>query len=224
MKIKNKKFLTVLLIFTLCLTLFATAAQAAELPSFELPVTVSLDGTLPSVDEDFTIVLKADNPAYPMPKGSENGVFSMIITGANTVKMPVIEYSSVGIYTYTIFQEANTNEDCSYDSIVYNLVVYVTNAEEGSGLEITVLLYQLGETDKLSEVVFHNEYDVTVVAGDTDEQPGPADDTDTVVKSASDQPKTDDEALIWPYVVLFISAVGLLLILGFSMNKRKTNG
>ncbi|NMB03854.1 MAG: Cna B-type domain-containing protein [Tissierellia bacterium] len=103
--------------------------------------------------------MKSDNPDYPMPAGSVDGVYSMIITGANTVKLPEIKYSSLGVYTYTIYQEPGSNKLASYDDTRYNLVVYVTNAEDGSGLETTVILYKLGETEKYDGVVFENEYE-----------------------------------------------------------------
>lgn len=47
----------------------------------------------------------------------------------------------------------------TYDSTRYQLVVYVTNAQGGSGLETTVLLYLVGEEGKLDEVIFDNRYD-----------------------------------------------------------------
>lgn len=203
MRTKHIKFMMVLLII-MGLTVLAPIALAAEVRSGEIPVTVSLSGALPTVDEDYEIILKADNPANPMPTGSVLGTFSMLITGANTVKMPEIKFSSLGIYTYTIFQKAGTNELGTYDSGVYHLSVYVTNAENGSGFETTILLNKLGDTKKLDEIVFHNKYDP---------KPAPA--------PAPQQPKTDDETVIWPYIGLFISGAGILLILGLTLKRQR---
>lgn len=161
---KNKpKHMAALLTLILCLALFTATAAAAEVQSGELPVTINLEGSLPEVDEAYTIVMKADNPAYPMPEGSKNGLFSMVVTGADTAKLPGIRFPSLGIYTYTIFQEAGTNELAVYDDSAYNLVVYVTNNESGSGLETTILLYLLGETEKYEEVAFNNNYAQVII-------------------------------------------------------------
>lgn len=205
MRTNPTKFMMVLLILTMCLTVLAPMALAAEVRSGEIPVTVSLSGSPPTVAEDFKIVLKADHRDFPMPEGSANGVFSMNIKGANTAKLPQINYSSLGIYNYTIFQETGTHERGTYDNRVYNLIVYVTNAENGSGLETTVILYKPGETKKLDEVIFHNHYD-----------PEPP------TKLATYPPKTGDETVIWPYVGLFICGAGILLILGLTLKNKKS--
>ena len=160
MKIKYSKILAKLIIFTMLLTILSPAALAVvEAPGFELPITVKLTGSPPTDDEDYKIILEADNPDYPMPDGSINGKYTQIIKGAGTVKLPKIEYSSLGVFTYTINQEAGSNRLASYDDSEYNLVVYVTNAGNESGLEITVILYLLGEEGKLDEVIFENDYD-----------------------------------------------------------------
>lgn len=158
MKKRQSKFMMYLLIFTMFLVLFAPKALAEGVQSGEIPLTISLSGLPPVLDEDYEIVMKADNPAYPMPAGSIDGLFSMKVTGADTVKLPGIDFSSLGIYTYKIFQEPGTNELGVYSDSVYNLMVYVTNAHEGNGLETTVLLYLLGENEKYDEVVFNNNY------------------------------------------------------------------
>lgn len=163
MKTKQAKFMMVLLILIICLIVLAPTALASEVRSGEIPVTISLGDSPPAIEEDYKIMLKADNIAYPMPEGSVDGLFSMDIIGADTTKLPEIGFSSLGIYTYTISQEAGTNELATYDDSKYNLIVYVTNAEDGSGLETAVLLYMIGETEKLEGVVFHNDYDTIII-------------------------------------------------------------
>lgn len=157
MRFKYSKLLAMLLIFTSFLTILSPVILAEEAPGFELPVTVKLRGWPPTGGEDYKIVLKADNLGYPMPEDSEDGIYNLIITGESTVKLPKIRFSSRGIYTYTIYQLSGTNPLATYDDTRYNLVVYVTNAD-GSDLEITVILYLLGEEGKLDEVIFENDY------------------------------------------------------------------
>lgn len=214
MRKKYSKIIMTLLIFTMSLTLLAPVAFAEGEPSIEIPVTVKLSGWPPTDDEDYKIVLKSDNPDYPMPAGNVDGVYSMIITGANTVKLPEIKYSSLGVYTYTIYQEPGSNKLASYDDTRYNLVVYVTNAEDGSGLETTVILYKLGETEKYDGVVFENEYE-------KEKEPPPPVKPDPPKPEKPKPPQTSDDTAILPYIGLFISGAAIVLFLGFTVKKRE---
>ncbi len=159
MKRKYLRTLAMLLIFPMLFMLLVPTVSASSLPGLKLPVTVKLSGGPPTEDEDYTIVLKADNPEYPMPEGSLDGSYTMTIKGEGSKELPEINFSSVGVYTYTISQLAGVNELASYDDKVYNLVVFVTNAKNGSGLEITVNLYLLGEKEKQDELLFLNNYE-----------------------------------------------------------------
>lgn len=216
MRTKHSKVIMTLLAFTMCLTILAPAVFAEEAPSVEIPVTVKSSGSPPTDDEDYKIVLESDNADYPMPVGSEDGIFSMIITGENTIKMPNIQYSSLGIYTYTIYQIPGSNKLATYDDTKYNLVVYVTNAEAGSGLETTVILYLLGETDKHDEVIFNNEYEKEITPSPPDKSGPPGPET----LDRPQPPQTSDDNTIWPYVGLFISGAAMIFILGMTIKKK----
>lgn len=169
-----RKWLSVsLVIAVICSMTMILPAYAAELPGVSVPVTISLSGTLPYPTEDYTVVLKADDSAYPMPEGSVNGVYSLTITGEDTESFPTIIYDRVGIYTYTIYQVAGTNQKCTYDDTVYSLTVTVSNKEDYSGLEATAVLYSDSDGDKLSGAEFANKYKV---------------------EPPSDTPKTGDES------------------------------
>ncbi len=133
-------------------------ALAAENPAVSVPVSVTLENA-PEVSEDYTVVLKADDASYPMPEGSYDGELKTVINGEASVNLPSITYNHVGIYTYTIFEEVGANEKCTYDSTVYTLTVYITNEEDGSGLEATAVLYPETQGDKLSCAEFKNVYE-----------------------------------------------------------------
>lgn len=194
---KHPKILMMLLILTMFLMVFPTSIFAEETPSVEVPVTVRVDGTAPEDSEIYTVVFEADNPDYPMPAASEDGVYNLTITGEDTVAFPEIKFSQRGIYTYTIYQSPGTNELASYDETMYNLVVYVTNAQDVTGLETTVLLYLVGEVEKLDEILFVNEYEEVIPP----------------------IPRTSDDTVIWPYVGLFILGLSLLVLLRVTARK-----
>lgn len=239
MKIEHAKILTVLLGFTMLLSVFSPAVFAAETPGFELPVKVKLSGTPPTYNEDYKIILEADNPKYPMPNGSIGGFYTLTITGEGTVKFPEIQYSSIGIYTYKIYQLKGTNNLATYDDTKYHLVVYVTNIEGGSGLETTVLLYLVGEEGKLDEVIFENKYDrpsrpeepETPDRSESPETPDPPPVDEPIPSDLPDSPPTDkpnvpktgDDTVVWPYVGLFISGAAMLIMLGVTIKKNQIN-
>lgn len=146
-----------LLFMIMCLTILTPAAMAAENPSVDISVTVTLSGTLPETPEDFLIKLSAEEMSNPMPEGSLNGISTVIATGAGTVTFPTITYDRVGMYEYTVWQQVGTNPDAVYDTSVYHLKVYVTNAP-GGGLEVTTVLYKNDDTEKSPDIIFENTY------------------------------------------------------------------
>lgn len=187
----------------MCMMSISIPAFAAENPGVSIPVTVSLSGTLPKPAEDFTIKLRADDASYPMPEGTVGEDYTMTITGADTKDLPTITYSAVGIYTYTIYQVAGSNEKCTYDDTVYVLAVYITNAEDGSGLEATAVLYPDSEGDKLPGAEFNNEYET--------EKP-----------VIPDTPKTGDESNPFLYAVLIAVSLCVIVTLFLTHKTRKT--
>lgn len=141
--------LVFLLIFSMALPVFA-----AEAPEIRVPVRIETSGRVPAGVE-YAIVLEADNPNYPMPEGSEDGVFVFRTKETGQHFLPPIQFTKVGVYTYTIKQNPGSNPACTYDDRVYELVVYVTHGDDDD-LQITVLLYLAGSEEKLDEAVFKN--------------------------------------------------------------------
>lgn len=196
--------------------MMAVPVTAAENPGVSIPVTVSLSGTQPELPEDFNIKWKADDDSYPMPEGAEGDVYTMLITGAGTKSFPMITYDRVGIYTYTIYQEAGNNKKCTYDDTVYTLTVYITNAEDGSGLEATAVLYPDTEGDKMTGAGFKNEYET--------ENPNVPDieKKEDGKSTTTESLKTGDEATPILYAVLFAVSLGVIAILFLNRKVRRT--
>lgn len=201
-----KKYRNIILMMIMMMVYSMTmvsSAFAAELPVVSVPVTVSLSGTLPSSAETFTVKIKADDIAYPMPERSENGIYTMTITGADTENIPAITYSKVGIYTYTIYQVKGTNGKCTYDDTVYTLTVYITNAEDGSGLETMAVLYPDEESSKQSGAEFNNVYE-----------------TKLEPTAPSDAPTTGDESNLVLYIVLVCASSAIIFVLILNIKKK----
>lgn len=205
-----RKVMTILLVMLLCLTMLTPAVLAAENPSVELQVSITLEGTLPESADSFVVVLTANDATFPMPAGSENGVYTAAIKGADSVVFPAITYTQVGVYTYTVTQQAGS-ADCAYDSSVYTMTVYVTNAENGDGLEATTVLYRNNETEKCNNVTFNNIYE-------TVNPSSPA---------TPNTPSTGDSSRATLYTALLIGSALLILVLlvaCFRKKRAKGNG
>ena len=194
-----------LVMTVICSTTMILPAYAAELPGVSVPVTISLSGTLPYPAEDYVVVLKADDSAYPMPEGSVDGAYSLTITGEDTENFPTITYDRVGIYTYTVYQVAGINQKCTYDDTVYTLMVTISNKEDYSGLEATAVLYPDSEGDKLPGAEFDNEYETV--------KPTPTD---------PDAPKTGDESSPLLYAVLIAVSMGVIVTLFLTRKSKKS--
>ena len=199
-----KKWLNVffaLVMTIMCSITMVLPVYAAEPPEVSLPVTISLSGTLPYPEEDFKVVLKANNVDDPMPEGTVNGACSVIITGDGSKNFPTIIYDRVGVYSYRIYQVAGTNKKCTYDDRVYTLTVTVSNKTDYSGLEATAVLHPESGGDKLADIEFENKYPV---------EPEPA----------KDLPKTGNQSEPLLYAILMIVSMWVILRL-FPTRKSK---
>ncbi len=208
-------------------------ALAAENPTVSVPVSVTLENA-PEVSEDYTVVLKADDASYPMPEGSADGELKTVINGEASVNLPSISYNHVGIYTYTIFEEVGANEKCTYDSTVYTLTVYITNEEDGSGLEATAVIYPETQGVKLSCAEFKNVYEpeptntpspspsVTPSVTPSVSPSVTPSAAPTKVPTNSDTPKTGDDFKPVLYGTVF--GVSLVAIVGMFFTRKKKSG
>ena len=141
----------------MCLTILTPIARADEHPKLKLSATITFGGSSPEMQEDYLIKLSANELNNPMPKGSLEGVYTMIVKEEGTVTFPEITYSQVGIYQYTIQQEMGLSPEVTYDATQYHLTVVVSNAQAG-GLEIAVVAKEDGKVKKLDELIFANSF------------------------------------------------------------------
>lgn len=206
MKKKMSRVFAVLLMALLCASLMAPVAFAEGEPSVSVPVEITLSGTLPYPAESYVIMLVADDPAYPMPDGAKDGSCSITVTGKGAKNFPPIVYDRVGIYTYTVYQVKGTNPKCSYDAAVYSLKVFITNAEDGSGLEETAILrpVTVDETGKPAEkcavALFHNQYELVPEAN----------------------PRTGDTSAIYLYSSLSVISLAAIATIFSNFRKRRS--
>lgn len=222
MKKRQTKFLITLFIWSLCLTAMAPQVKASEVSSGELPVTIVLEDPITYKNQKYEIELKAEHPDNPMPEGAKDGIFSIFITGEDTVRFPKINYSKIGIYNYTISQKIDNEEDY-LDVKTYSLRVTVTRDEKTDTLQATSAMYVTGQEPKVDGAVFYNGPPPIPVKPT---QPQVEKPTQPPVKKPVEIVKTGDETAIWPYIVMFVSGAGLLAIVtldSMKAMKKKTD-
>lgn len=159
-----KRIVLVLCVLALCTAFLGTTAFAAsDNLTANIPVSITLNGTLPAEAETFVVKVEAVTSGAPMPAGAEGGVYNLELSlGSNSGNVIngsiAIDFAAAGrgVYEYTVSQVAGSDPDCFYDSSVYNVKVYVVNKEDYSGLEMHVVI--TGNGDKPDSIDFVNRY------------------------------------------------------------------
>lgn len=178
MKRLLKGAISTLLIGLMSIQLFGMNVLAEEIPTIKVPVKVSVTGDYPYNAETFDVILSAEDSRYPMPEGSVEGTYTLNVNGGASAHFPEISYPELGVYEYTIHQEKGHYSRGNYDNHVYNMKVFVTNAEQG-GFESTTILYIDDINTKYKEVKFVNSYD-----------PRKEDPTDPTTPTSAPEPTT----------------------------------
>ncbi|SFX14579.1 FctA domain-containing protein, partial [Olsenella sp. kh2p3] len=95
------------------------------------PVTKVVEGN-PSKDATFSFTLTPDNPAYPMPTGTENGVKTTSITGSSSSEFGEISFTAPGTYTYTVAEVQGNAGGYTYDTNTHSIKYTVTDNGDGT--------------------------------------------------------------------------------------------
>lgn len=201
----------------------APVVTPTKTPTITIPVEMKLTGTKPNPAETYNIVLAMDG-VCPMPTGTTGSTYTIQITGEGKAAFS-ITYDTVGIYSYKIYQLVgeNPNPKCHYDKTVYDVVVYVTNNADYTGLETTVCIYPLKEVK--GDVEFKpNEGGAVVNPSGTEYTRGAkVDKADFINKywvAPANTPSTGDESNVVLYALVFVLALATLTT-GIVVLKRK---
>lgn len=99
--------------------------------SVDPPVKKIIEGN-PTGSTDFNFKLVADDPSFPMPEGSVDGIKNVTITNEGESDFGRYDYTEPGIYSYKVYEEHEGKDGYTYDTIVYFLVDTVTSDDRGS--------------------------------------------------------------------------------------------
>lgn len=110
--------------------------QSSEATTATLVAAKTLDGVAPAAGS-YSFTLEPDGDA-PMPSGAKNDDGSLTVTNSagGQVLFGTITYTKEGIYGYTIYEVAGTEDGIDYDLTVYNATVTVTPVSAGLKAEV----------------------------------------------------------------------------------------
>lgn len=169
---KMKRLFVTILVLILSAGMFIIPAWAGDYtPEVSIPVTVNLTGTLPETPDVFNIVLtRPAGSSNPMPAGATGDTYVLPISPkkaegsavASETKNLVMEFNSLGIYSYTIHQQSIGDDDCYQSTKTYDVTIYITNNTSYDGFETSVAIYERGTNGEAVggkvPVIFDNRY------------------------------------------------------------------
>lgn len=196
-----------LFVSLMALILVFSWASAASLTAFAddtvevlLPEEVDVVGNVPTEKNVYKLVIEAEESGNPMPEGSVDGVFVLVLNGPSDSFFPEIIFDHVGIYNYTVYQLKGNDSECIYDDTVYDLKITVVNSDSGDGLEANVAVTNEDTSAKVAEVEFVNKY----------------------VYPPTDTPRTGDSAMLSSYGALsLLSLLGIAAVLSLPARKKQ---
>ena len=215
-----------LLLAVLCLAVFPISTFAADAVQVQIPVSIQTSGETPSPEENYTVELQAVDDA-PMP--SEN---VLEISGSGKAFFSPIQYTTPGIYYYTITQQSGTpaNKESGLVESRFRLpyqfadslqFVSVTNGENGN-LETVIAAHTDADmTDAKCDITFTNYYkpikktseSTTEMIPTTKRKPETKPGNKTSIKKSKNKVKTGDNSNATLFaILLLVSGTGLLII------------
>ena len=155
----------------------------------------------------FAYELQTVKVGNPMPAATVDGIYTIKITGNNTVTTEPIEFSKVGVYEYTLkVSSSNVMTGHTPKNLEYDISIYVKNDGAG-GLE-TVIIVKDNKGNKLDSIEF--AYDLLDQGAGS--SAGKLDGQKTGSGLKGDNTKTGDEAN--PYLIggVFLASLFVVII------------
>lgn len=175
----------------------------------QIPVTVKLEGNMPSSDLAFTVTLAAKTASDPMPEASSLEI--KVHNGEGSGSFAPITYTIPGDYHYTVVQKPCTQSGVKCDNALYEVTVRVVNGD--SGLCAEVFARKSGTDCKTGVVSFVNCY--RAPGATAAPSPTAAPTSPPPPQPAHRAPQTGDNStpLLWGALAILSAAVMAVLII-----------
>lgn len=158
-------------------------------------------------DEDFIYTLKPASATYQIVNTTE-----LKLSGGKDGSFDVT-YTYPGTYRYTVSQEAGKDSDITYDTVVYDAVVYVTEDSTGK-LAAEVVAYKSGSNEKADKIVFNNYHKISSSISNSWNVSA------SMTQNAPNVQTSDTGTLLF-YVVGIVISVLIVMLIFKQMFKRK---
>lgn len=143
-------FLSIFLTFNNCI--FAVESN-------EIPLELVINGNSnQSIVDRFKFVMIPKDENNPMPDGSVDGKYNIMLDGVGIFNIPKIEFEEPGDYEYEVYQIKGDNPQFEYDTSLYTVIITVTNTEDLSNLETLITITKENSDEKYDKLVFENTY------------------------------------------------------------------
>ena len=124
-----------------------------------------------------------------------------------------VTYMYPGTYRYTVSQEAGKDSDITYDTVVYDAVVYVTEDSTGK-LAAEVVAYKSGSNEKADKIVFNNYHKISSSTSNSGNVSA------SMTQNAPNVQTSDAGTLLF-YVAGIVISVLIVMLIFKQMFKRK---
>ncbi|MBR4410008.1 MAG: hypothetical protein IKT31_01680 [Firmicutes bacterium] len=164
-----------------------------------------------AVGSDYSFVLKDASGKVLQTVKNSNG----------NIIFDTLSYAAAGTHVYTISEVNDGAEGVTYDKSVYTVTVKVTSDTLGNcTADVT---YQKDGKDYTGTMVFTNKAEIEIVDPEvpTTGPDEPEIDIDEPETPKTDKPKTGDDTVILPYVLLLGASAVMMLLIAIKQRKQK---
>jgi len=194
------------------------------------PVKKIVDGD-PAEASTFAFVLEADDPAYPMPEGSTDGMKEITITGEGESEFGVLTFTEAGSYSYTVVERDTGADGYTYDKTIYD-VSYEITEQDGQLVSVRTIKRDGVVVTDFTAFTFTNVYgaDGPTPSPSPSVSPSPSPSVSPSPSpnqggNPSASPKTGDDTNLTLWVTLAAVSLGLIvflsILLRFTEKKSK---
>ena len=162
-----------------------------------------------NVDEDFIYTLKPASATYQIVNTTE-----LKLSGGKDGSFDVT-YTYPGTYRYTVSQEAGKDSDITYDTVVYDAVVYVTEDSTGK-LAAEVVAYKSGSNEKADKIVFNNYHKISSSTSNSGNVSA------SMTQNAPNVQTSDAGTLLFYVAGIVISVLIVMLILSKRLSEKRS--
>ncbi len=197
-----KKIITIFMAAALLIAAFSSFCYADNFADVLIGGKLTIEGSSDQNDEQCFSLISINDA--PMPEGSAEGVKETAVKYGEDFSFGHIYYERPGIYQYMVSRDMIPNGNVLKDGSVYKVTVEIFS--DGTD---TVIYQREGAEGKPEGILYIDKYQPPVPGSGTPGHSSPV--------------KTGDTLTLNKYILLFASALVILVLCRFLLHKRKAD-